>query len=176
MSHRKSTARFENSCLCFDNDPPPPPHTHTIRCNLCLAVCAQNTLRHGPRAHTTKLLCLLNALRRPRRPLSLLISAARCCKESHSLPHLFPHLAVTLTHVTHVPTPQVVVRDLLPAGTVWIDCVFKDSGRVLSFFAKRARGLMARWCALHCVESPEELKAFDLEGYKFVPKESSDTV
>ena len=35
---------------------------------------------------------------------------------------------------------------------------------------------MARWCALHRVESPEELKAFDLEGYKFVPKESTATV
>ena len=69
----------------------------------------------------------------------------------------------------------MIDRDQLPADVVWIDCVFKDSGRVLSFFAKRARGLMARWCAIHQVKSPEELKSFDLEGYKFVPKESTDT-
>lgn len=49
--------------------------------------------------------------------------------------------------------------------------VFEDwSGgkyKVVSFYAKRARGLMVRWAALHGVTDPEQLKEFDLEGYAF---------
>jgi hypothetical protein len=71
---------------------------------------------------------------------------------------------------------KVVDRSRLPEGTLWIDCVFKDSGRVLSFFAKQARGLMARYCAVSNVSTPEQLKEFDLEGYKFQPTESTGTV
>ena len=49
--------------------------------------------------------------------------------------------------------------------------VFQDrkNGRykIISFYAKRARGLMARWAAKHRVTEPERLKAFDYEGYAF---------
>ena len=52
-----------------------------------------------------------------------------------------------------------------------IDCVFEDykSGqyKVISFFAKRARGLMARYAATHRISTPKRLEAFDLEGYAF---------
>ena len=39
--------------------------------------------------------------------------------------------------------------------------------KIISFYAKRARGLMARWAAKHRVTDPERLKAFDYEGYAF---------
>jgi cytoplasmic iron level regulating protein YaaA (DUF328/UPF0246 family) len=50
-----------------------------------------------------------------------------------------------------------------------IECVFEEhkSGqyKVISFFAKRARGLMARFAATHRLVTPEQLRAFDVEGY-----------
>lgn len=49
--------------------------------------------------------------------------------------------------------------------------VFEDwkGGRykIISFFAKRARGLMARYAVLKGIANPERLKEFDLEGYAF---------
>lgn len=46
--------------------------------------------------------------------------------------------------------------------------------KVISFYAKRARGLMARYCAMHQLEQIEALKAFDLEGYYFDKHQSTD--
>ena len=52
-----------------------------------------------------------------------------------------------------------------------IDCVFEDwkSGqyKVVSFFAKRARGLMARYAVHKRLVLPQGLKKFRLEGYAF---------
>ena len=49
--------------------------------------------------------------------------------------------------------------------------VFKDwkSGqyKIISFYAKKARGLMARYIIDHKIDEPEALKAFDYEGYRF---------
>lgn len=54
--------------------------------------------------------------------------------------------------------------------------VFEDwnSGRyrIVSFFAKRARGLMARFAIRHRVTDPEALKNFAEDGYGFVPAAS----
>ncbi len=58
-----------------------------------------------------------------------------------------------------------------------IDCQFEDwkgdRYKVISFFAKRARGLMARWAVQHKVQTPRRLEAFDLEGYAFDPGASA---
>lgn len=52
-----------------------------------------------------------------------------------------------------------------------VDCVFEDSKngqhKVISFYAKRARGLMARFAITQRIDQVEGLKAFDLEGYRF---------
>lgn len=57
--------------------------------------------------------------------------------------------------------------------------VFKDwkSGKykIISFYAKKARGLMARYAADNQVENAEDLKYFDYEDYKFNPEISSET-
>jgi len=42
-----------------------------------------------------------------------------------------------------------------------------DKFQMISFFAKKARGLMARYAIENRIEKPEELKAFDYEGYHF---------
>lgn len=58
-----------------------------------------------------------------------------------------------------------------------VDCVFEDfkggQYKIISFYAKRARGLMARYCATHRVSLPEQLKGFDSEGYAFCGAASS---
>ena len=46
--------------------------------------------------------------------------------------------------------------------------------RIISFFAKKARGLMARWAVDNRVERAEDLKGFDLEGYGFDKAASTD--
>jgi len=52
-----------------------------------------------------------------------------------------------------------------------VDCVFEDfkdgNYKIISFHAKRARGLMARFAATRRVVLPEQLKAFEAEGYSF---------
>ena len=49
-----------------------------------------------------------------------------------------------------------------------------DSYRMVSFFAKKARGMMARFAAEHQVTDVEQMKAFDTEGYLFRKEMSSD--
>lgn len=57
--------------------------------------------------------------------------------------------------------------------------VFKDraSGqyRVLSFFAKKARGEMAAYIIRNRINSPGRLKDFDVDGYRFEEGESTKT-
>ena len=52
-----------------------------------------------------------------------------------------------------------------------VECVFQEwkggQYKIVSFFAKRARGLMARWAVLHKAATPKSLEKFDLEGYGF---------
>jgi hypothetical protein len=46
--------------------------------------------------------------------------------------------------------------------------------RIMSFFAKKARGLMARYAIDNRIERVEDLRAFDAEGYRFQPSLSTD--
>jgi len=39
--------------------------------------------------------------------------------------------------------------------------------KIISFFAKRARGMMARYAAEHGITEPDALKDFDMDGYAF---------
>ena len=56
--------------------------------------------------------------------------------------------------------------------------VFKDykngNYKVISFYAKKARGMMARYILDSKIDSVEGLKQFDVVGYYFVPAESTD--
>ncbi|HLW62013.1 MAG TPA: peroxide stress protein YaaA [Flavobacterium sp.] len=45
---------------------------------------------------------------------------------------------------------------------------YKDGKlKMISFFAKKARGLMVRYMADHAITNPEDLKLFNSEGYQF---------
>jgi uncharacterized protein len=61
-----------------------------------------------------------------------------------------------------------------------ITAVFKDKSKDGSYkinmqWAKLARGMMARFILENDVQTADELKAFDVSGYKFIIKESSDS-
>lgn len=64
------------------------------------------------------------------------------------------------------------------AGTV-IQPVFEDwkngKYKIISFYAKRARGLMTRYAVLNRLREPEGLKDFDLDGYAHAPEVSDAT-
>ncbi len=59
-----------------------------------------------------------------------------------------------------------------------IQPVFEDwSGgryRIVSFFAKRARGLMTRYAVVNRLDEPEGLKDFDADGYVFAAEASDE--
>lgn len=52
-----------------------------------------------------------------------------------------------------------------------IDIAFKEEkdgkAKVISFYAKYARGLMARWIIENRVDTPDAIKSFSEDGYKF---------
>ena len=54
--------------------------------------------------------------------------------------------------------------------------VFKDEKngqfKIISFYAKKARGLMARYVIKERIRDPEQLKAFDYQGYRYSAEQS----
>jgi cytoplasmic iron level regulating protein YaaA (DUF328/UPF0246 family) len=68
-----------------------------------------------------------------------------------------------------------VDRKVLKARVV--QCVFQDwkngAWKVISFHAKRARGLMARYAIEQKIGKPEGLQGFDAEGYAYDAQVSS---
>jgi cytoplasmic iron level regulating protein YaaA (DUF328/UPF0246 family) len=59
-----------------------------------------------------------------------------------------------------------------------IQPVFEDwkngKYKIISFYAKRARGLMTRYAVLNRLDEPEGLKEFDYDGYAFAVESSDD--
>lgn len=70
---------------------------------------------------------------------------------------------------------RAALRPALKARVV--ECVFEDwkdgQYKIIGFFAKRARGLMARFAVQHRIESSEALQAFDADGYAFAGRVST---
>ncbi|RJG06280.1 peroxide stress protein YaaA [Noviherbaspirillum cavernae] len=60
---------------------------------------------------------------------------------------------------------------ITPVFEDWKDGKYK----IISFYAKRARGLMARYAAVKGITKPEKLKAFGIDGYAFEPQGSTET-
>jgi cytoplasmic iron level regulating protein YaaA (DUF328/UPF0246 family) len=58
-----------------------------------------------------------------------------------------------------------------------VECVFQDekngTWKIISFYAKRARGLMARYIVDHGIDDVRDLRDFATEGYAYAPRESS---
>ncbi len=56
-----------------------------------------------------------------------------------------------------------------------IKVVFRHEGRIISIHAKRARGLMVRYCAIHQISDTSQLIHFAEEGYRYQPNKSDET-
>ncbi|MFT5562151.1 MAG: cytoplasmic iron level regulating protein YaaA (DUF328/UPF0246 family) [Candidatus Azotimanducaceae bacterium] len=82
---------------------------------------------------------------------------------------LSAHRNKTLINLASLEYFKAVKPDLLPGNV--ITPVFKDykSGayKILSFFAKKARGSMASFIIKNRIGKPEDIKAFDIDGYRF---------
>ena len=50
-----------------------------------------------------------------------------------------------------------------------------DGPKFISFEAKRARGMMARYICENHLTDPEMLKGFDHDGYRFDPTSSTES-
>ncbi len=54
--------------------------------------------------------------------------------------------------------------------------IFKDwkngQYKIISFYAKKARGLMTRYINDHKIDKPETIQQFDIDGYRFSPEMS----
>ena len=74
-----------------------------------------------------------------------------------------------LVNLASIEYARAVLRPALKSTVV--DCVFEDwkggTYKIISFFAKRARGAMARWAIEHRVKTPNKLEGFDADGYAF---------
>ncbi len=58
-----------------------------------------------------------------------------------------------------------------------ITAAFKEvkggKASIVSFLAKKARGMMARYIVQHRLTAPDQIKAFDVDGYTFDPRTST---
>lgn len=70
-----------------------------------------------------------------------------------------------------VQTERLRSPVITPVFQDWKDGRYK----IISFHAKKARGLMARFAAVNGVTQPEQLKAFDLGGYAYDAANSDDS-
>ncbi|OYO27990.1 peroxide stress protein YaaA [Janthinobacterium sp. PC23-8] len=66
---------------------------------------------------------------------------------------------------------QLTVPVITPVFEDWKNGKYK----IISFYAKRARGLLARYAAVNGIRDPEQLKQFDVDGYAYVPEASNDS-
>jgi uncharacterized protein len=93
--------------------------------------------------------------------------------------HLNARLAADATPVVVNLASQEYFRsvDLSVLKGRVVECAFEDHKggqyKVISFFAKKARGLMARYAIRERIRTPRQLEGFDLEGYRYAPAVSS---
>jgi cytoplasmic iron level regulating protein YaaA (DUF328/UPF0246 family) len=82
----------------------------------------------------------------------------------------------TLVNLASEEYFKAVKPDLLDVPV--ITPVFEDwkngKYKIISFYAKRARGLMARYAAMKRITDSGKLKAFDVDGYAFIEEASTD--
>lgn len=70
---------------------------------------------------------------------------------------------------------KAVKPSKLKANLVNVDFKDQKNGeyKIISFYAKKARGLMARYVIQHRIESVAQLRNFDVDGYGFSEEQSS---
>ena len=133
-------------------------------------------------------LCILSGLYGVLRPLDWIQpyrlemgTALKAGRAANLYQFWAPHIAAYLNQrLAADPSPVVVnlasqeyfkAVDTRALKARVIDVVFEElrgSGyKIISFSAKRARGLMARWAIQQRVQTPRTLEGFDADGYAF---------
>ena len=80
---------------------------------------------------------------------------------------------INLASVEYFTSVQTENLDLPVYSPVFKD--FKNGKyKIISFFAKKARGSMARFVIQNKIKNPRDLNKFNLDGYKYSKKESSE--
>ena len=89
---------------------------------------------------------------------------------------IFSHKSKYILNLASVEYFSSVKKDLLN-GEV-ISPVFKDykngKYKIISFFAKKARGSMTRYLVENRIDSPKDISGFDYDGYKYSKSESTE--
>ncbi|MFN3433298.1 MAG: peroxide stress protein YaaA, partial [Sphingomonas sp.] len=67
------------------------------------------------------------------------------------------------------------VAGLLPATVRVVAVDFRDGDRFVSFHAKKARGMMARWMVEHRITDIDAMRGFDSDGYAYDADASTET-
>jgi len=62
-----------------------------------------------------------------------------------------------------IDTKQLNAEVITPVFKDWKNGQYK----IISFYAKKARGLMSRYLLINQIDQPDALKSFDLDGYSF---------
>lgn len=74
---------------------------------------------------------------------------------------------------------KVVSKKLLPTNTKIITPIFKNNNgkgyKQIVVYAKKARGMMARYIIQNQLTKPDDIKSFDVEGYYYSPQHSTDS-
>ena len=80
---------------------------------------------------------------------------------------------VNLVSVEYFSSVKIENLDLPVYSPVFKD--FKNGKyKIISFFAKKARGTMARFIIQNKIKNPSDLNKFNLDGYKYSKKDSSE--
>ena len=80
---------------------------------------------------------------------------------------------INLASVEYFTSVKTESLDLPVYSPVFKD--FKNSKyKIISFFAKKARGSMARFVIQNKIKKPEDLNKFNLDGYKYSKKDSTE--
>ena len=145
-------------------------------------------LQHDDLAWAQRHVCILSGLYGVLRPLDWMQpyrlemgTALKAGRASNLYQFWRPHIAHYLNQrLAADPSPVVVnlasqeyfkAVDTAALKARVVDVVFEErraSGyKIISFSAKRARGLMARWAIERRVAIPRTLEGFDLDGYAF---------
>jgi cytoplasmic iron level regulating protein YaaA (DUF328/UPF0246 family) len=92
---------------------------------------------------------------------------------NHSLEEQGSEVLVNLAseeYFKSVKPKKLAVPVITPHFEDWKNGKYK----IISFFAKRARGMLARYAAVKGITDPVKLKKFDVDGYKFEASASDE--
>ncbi len=86
------------------------------------------------------------------------------------------HKVPVLINLASQEYAKAIAWDRLPGGVIDIEFKERKDGKLRfnSFAAKKMRGRMARHICEQQIDTPEDLKAFDLDGYVFAPNLSDE--